>query len=412
LIRAQGFIEINILGSLILTGSVAFELGPTQEVTLTNSQKKTVTTMTIGAANVSAFIGVDGPYWTDLDGNQEVSWSDAEGNTLTQAQANSADGIVDVDETEELNGDAIGFHVTDLDVGIMLMAATAPADLGIYLAAKLKVNSFGLVGIDGLTATGAFDVELNVGFGLSGFEPSVNPVDFETSFSEAIALFELMDTSSDGIINETEQNVALASGYIGDDITSVAQLVSLLNTSGGPPDDYLNISEVLDKLDDSFEASNQAAIDALDLDTNGRLEGIVTDRDLCCRVLGQGRSFDTPVREVMSMTMHTVHPDADLSEVESIMRENKIRRIPVVDDDDRLRELLRKYLSENGFLVTTASDAADARRRLTSLAFDLIVLDLMMPGESGLDFAQDLRRGNSVPILMLTAMGEAEDRIA
>lgn len=84
----------------------------------------------------------------------------------------------------------------------------------------------------------------------------------------------------------------------------------------------------------------------------------------------------------------------------------------VVDDDDRLRELLRKYLSENGFLVTTASDAADARRRLTSLAFDLIVLDLMMPGESGLDFAQDLRRGNSVPILMLTAMGEAEDRIA
>ena len=84
----------------------------------------------------------------------------------------------------------------------------------------------------------------------------------------------------------------------------------------------------------------------------------------------------------------------------------------VIDDDDRLRELLRKYLSENGFLVTTADDAADARRRLASLAFDLIVLDLMMPGESGLDFAQDLRQGNSVPILMLTAMGEAEDRIA
>ena len=83
----------------------------------------------------------------------------------------------------------------------------------------------------------------------------------------------------------------------------------------------------------------------------------------------------------------------------------------VVDDDDRLRELLRKYLSENGFLVTTASDAADARRRLARLAFNLIVLDLMMPGESGLDFARDLRRSNSVPILMLTAMGEAEDRI-
>ncbi|MBC8158926.1 MAG: response regulator [Rhodospirillales bacterium] len=86
--------------------------------------------------------------------------------------------------------------------------------------------------------------------------------------------------------------------------------------------------------------------------------------------------------------------------------------ILVVDDDDRLRELLRKFLSENGFLVSTACDAADARTRLTGLTFDLIVLDLMMPGESGLDFAADLRRTNAVPILMLTAMGEPEDRIA
>ena len=84
----------------------------------------------------------------------------------------------------------------------------------------------------------------------------------------------------------------------------------------------------------------------------------------------------------------------------------------VVDDDDRLRELLRKYLSENGFLVSTASDAGDARTRLVGLAFDVIVLDLMMPGESGLDFARHLRRENTVPLLMLTAMGETEDRIA
>jgi two-component system phosphate regulon response regulator OmpR len=86
--------------------------------------------------------------------------------------------------------------------------------------------------------------------------------------------------------------------------------------------------------------------------------------------------------------------------------------ILVVDDDDRLRELLRKFLSENDFLVETASDVADARARLTSLTFDLIVLDLMMPGESGLDFAEDLRQTSTVPILMLTAMGEGEDRIA
>jgi len=85
--------------------------------------------------------------------------------------------------------------------------------------------------------------------------------------------------------------------------------------------------------------------------------------------------------------------------------------ILVVDDDDRLRELLRKYLSDNGFIVISATDAQNARAKLASLAFDLIVLDLMMPGESGLDFAADLRTTSDIPILMLTAMGESEDRI-
>ena len=69
-----------------------------------------------------------------------------------------------------------------------------------------------------------------------------------------------------------------------------------------------------------------------------------------------------------------------------------IPHILVVDDDIRLRNLLSKFLSENGFLVSAASDAADARTKMKTLAFDLIVLDLMMPGESGLEFAEDLRR--------------------
>ncbi len=85
--------------------------------------------------------------------------------------------------------------------------------------------------------------------------------------------------------------------------------------------------------------------------------------------------------------------------------------ILVVDDDRRLRQLLGRYLVENGFRVTTASDAAQARARMLGLDFDLLVLDLMMPGESGLDFAQSLRGESAVPILMLTAMGETEDRI-
>jgi len=85
--------------------------------------------------------------------------------------------------------------------------------------------------------------------------------------------------------------------------------------------------------------------------------------------------------------------------------------ILVVDDDDRLRELLVKFLADNDFMVSGARDAADARSKLATLTFDLIVLDLMMPGESGLDFAEDFRNNSQVPILMLTAMNESEDRI-
>lgn len=91
--------------------------------------------------------------------------------------------------------------------------------------------------------------------------------------------------------------------------------------------------------------------------------------------------------------------------------EADLPHILVVDDDQRLRELLRKYLSENGYIVLTAEHAQDARAKLALLAFDLIVLDLMMPGESGLDFAKGFRTTSNVPILMLTAMGETEDRI-
>ena len=89
----------------------------------------------------------------------------------------------------------------------------------------------------------------------------------------------------------------------------------------------------------------------------------------------------------------------------------EVPHILVVDDDSRLRSLLHRYLSENGFRVTGAADADEARRRLKVLAFDLIVLDVMMPGETGLELTADLRSMDSVPILLLTAMGEPEDRI-
>src|SRR6266481_1054045 len=85
----------------------------------------------------------------------------------------------------------------------------------------------------------------------------------------------------------------------------------------------------------------------------------------------------------------------------------------VVDDDRRLRELLRRYLSDSGFRVTGAADAAEARAQLASFAFDLVVLDVMMPGENGLDLTRSLRqrRAPRIPVLLLTAMGEPEDRV-
>ncbi len=86
--------------------------------------------------------------------------------------------------------------------------------------------------------------------------------------------------------------------------------------------------------------------------------------------------------------------------------------ILVVDDDDRLRKLLRKYLSDNGYAVSTAADAAEARGQLAALSPDLIVLDVMMPGESGVALTKSLRTKSAVPILLLTAMGAAQDRIA
>src|SRR3546814_18452409 len=84
--------------------------------------------------------------------------------------------------------------------------------------------------------------------------------------------------------------------------------------------------------------------------------------------------------------------------------------ILVVDDDTRLRDLLQRYLRDQGFRVTTAVDAADARAKLAALAFDLLVLDIMMPGETGLQLTETLRRDSTVPILLLAAMRENENR--
>ena len=83
----------------------------------------------------------------------------------------------------------------------------------------------------------------------------------------------------------------------------------------------------------------------------------------------------------------------------------------VVDDDRRLRDLLARFLSENGYRVTTAASAAEARAKAESFVFDALVLDVMMPGETGFDYARSLRQTSQVPILMLTARADAADRV-
>ena len=89
----------------------------------------------------------------------------------------------------------------------------------------------------------------------------------------------------------------------------------------------------------------------------------------------------------------------------------KIFHILVVDDDDRIRELVKEYLKENNFIVTTAKDAEDAKKKIDIIKFDILILDIMMPGESGLSLTQSIKKNNPTPIILLTAKTESQNRI-
>ena len=83
----------------------------------------------------------------------------------------------------------------------------------------------------------------------------------------------------------------------------------------------------------------------------------------------------------------------------------------VVDDDDGIRSLVKKYLNENNYLVTTANSAEDAKEKIQIIKFDLIILDIMMPGKSGLEFIKENKNKLDTPVILLTAKGEALERI-
>ena len=90
---------------------------------------------------------------------------------------------------------------------------------------------------------------------------------------------------------------------------------------------------------------------------------------------------------------------------------NNTFHILVVDDDDRIRELVKEYLEENNFIVTTAINAFDAKKKLDIIKFDILILDIMMPGKSGLSLTEDIKKTNHTPVILLTAKGETVDRI-
>ena len=91
--------------------------------------------------------------------------------------------------------------------------------------------------------------------------------------------------------------------------------------------------------------------------------------------------------------------------------DNFISHILVVDDDEGIRSLVKKYLNENQFLVTTAENAEDASKKIKIIKFDLIILDIMMPGQNGIEFIQENRKKIETPIILLTAKGEATERV-
>ena len=91
--------------------------------------------------------------------------------------------------------------------------------------------------------------------------------------------------------------------------------------------------------------------------------------------------------------------------------ENRNLHILIVDDDDRIRNLLKDYLTDNFYIVSTAEDAKEAKEKLNFIKFDVIILDVMMPGQDGYDLTKDIKKKLNVPIILLTAKGEVENRI-
>lgn len=163
LIRAQGFVELDVLGLVTLYGNVAFELGPTEEVILTDGTEDTVTTMTIGASNVFGFIGWDGPYFLDGNGNKDLDRDNA-GNPLPG----------------EVNTNAKGLALNDLNLGAFVGLSTDLTDPSAYFALDFSVDSIETVGLEFLEIDATLAAKINIGASID----SLKVIDFQESFAE------------------------------------------------------------------------------------------------------------------------------------------------------------------------------------------------------------------------------------
>ena len=276
LIRASvAWAEITISEFVHIAGSFAFEKGPiaTVDVTgglvtgaasdyldqlnlpdgisipATGADTTQLSFMTLGAADVHAFVGMHGPYWTDLDGDHQISWTAANGNTLTAAEADTNhNGKVDVGESAELNGDATGLVIDDFDFGMAIMRPTNPADFAKYFALKASANEITLVGHRGRSRSRPKTCwsRLNQSSPSIYGVPLFPVVDFAATYGvdEQQALFDVFDADHNHQITDAELTAALGPHtQITQSLTTADELVKLLNVGGAPPN-VLTVDQV------------------------------------------------------------------------------------------------------------------------------------------------------------------------
>ena len=294
--------DLQIDSYVLVHGALAFEKGPNQSVTLTDGSVKTVTTMNVGAEHLSMFFGSGGPYWTDLDHDNRLSWALPDGTSLTNpdwtpkgtATVNGVqygdlnnNGIVDAGETAEINPDAVGLAITNANMALALFKETG-AGAGIrYVALNASADQIGFVGTDAFQANASnvvVDLNLATGNGATKDSPVVDFSHTPVFASEEVALFDTK-TPADGKITFGELatlNTALLDANQFSQLqgksttdTTVVDHKKLLTILDANHDGVIQVSEAVALLRGNSAASYTAALtkaNAADVDHDGKID--------------------------------------------------------------------------------------------------------------------------------------------